>query len=56
MTDSEYYKKLFKLFNDASNTTTTELRGIVDKKILNYSLKDIAIIGMNQDTLKNPPA
>ena len=50
LVDPAYYTKLLNLFQ-----TDSDLKSIADKKILNYSSHDIAILGKNQQKIKNPP-
>lgn len=49
--EKAYYEKLLTLLNKEI-TDNTDLGSVAEKKILNLSLKDIAILGANQDKFK----
>lgn len=49
--EKAYYEKILTLLNKEI-TDKTELGFVAEKKILNLSIKDIAILGANQDKFK----
>ena len=51
--DKAYYEKLLTLLNKEISDNT-DLGIVSEKKILNLSIKDIAVLGANQDRLTNP--
>ena len=51
--DKAYYEKILALLNKEISDNT-DLGIVSEKKILNLSIRDIAVLGANQDKLKDP--